>query len=178
MQFTETQKFRQWWLWLLLPGVLACVMVGPLVSYLGDSNISAGDVIAALASGIVPLGVLFLFIYLKLDTNMDEAGVNARFSIFSRRGKYFAWADVEQAYIRKYKPIAEYGGWGLRSGSRKTGDAYNVSGDMGLQLILKNGNRFLIGTQKADELQMLLDDLYKKGIVKPVASASNISDRY
>ncbi len=34
--------------------------------------------------------------------------------------------------------------------------AYNVKGKMGLQLVLKNGKKNLIGTQKAEELKQIL----------------------
>jgi hypothetical protein len=62
---------------------------------------------------------------------------------------------VASIEVRKYSPIKEYGGWGFRYGF-KNGKAYNISGNMGLQLILKNGDRILIGTQKPEELETYL----------------------
>ncbi|MHC4386604.1 MAG: hypothetical protein ACYSUG_06395, partial [Planctomycetota bacterium] len=57
--------------------------------------------------------------------------------------------DIETIYPRLYSPIAEYGGWGIRFG--KSGGAYNLRGSQGIQLILKNGKNFLIGTQQPDD---------------------------
>ena len=51
---------------------------------------------------------------------------------------------------RVYRPIREYGGWGIRYG--KNGKAYNISGDRGVQLELQNSKPLLIGSQRADEL--------------------------
>jgi len=50
---------------------------------------------------------------------------------------------------REYKPIREYGGWGIRYVIG--GIAYNVYGNKGVQLILKNKKKVLVGTQKPEE---------------------------
>ena len=52
-------------------------------------------------------------------------------------------------------PISEYLGWGIRAGSN--GKAYNVKGNIGLQLVLKNDKRVLFGTQQPNELQKAID---------------------
>jgi hypothetical protein len=95
--------------------------------------------------------------------------------------KQFAWEDIENAYPRKYNPILEYGGWGYRagwgvnlgtkirvgigskSGFRK-GTAYNMRGNIGLQLELKNGKKVLIGTQRGAEIEEILKAVAAKEI--------------
>ena len=57
---------------------------------------------------------------------------------------------MSQYQTRQYKPIREYGGWGIRYG--RGGKAYNVSGNKAVQLVLKNGKRLLIGSQRPDKL--------------------------
>jgi hypothetical protein len=42
-----------------------------------------------------------------------------------------------------------YGGWGIKRGIG--GLAYNVSGNQGLQLVLTDGRKILIGTQKPEQ---------------------------
>jgi hypothetical protein len=63
---------------------------------------------------------------------------------------------LTKSYVRQYSPIAEYGGWGLRLGLFGKGQAYNVSGDKGLQLEFTTGQRLLIGTNKPEELNTVL----------------------
>jgi hypothetical protein len=72
------------------------------------------------------------------------------------------WEQVKRAYIRQYNPIKEYGGWGLKWSS--TNAAYNIMGNVGLQLVLQNGKKILIGTQKPEELRSFLIsiDRYKE----------------
>lgn len=65
-----------------------------------------------------------------------------------------------KAYVRKYDPIGDYGGWGLKGGAlwnSKKGKAINVSGDIGIQLELKNSKKLLIGTQKEAEARRVLE---------------------
>ena len=59
---------------------------------------------------------------------------------------------MSEYYAREYKPLREYGGWGIRC-SLKRGKAYNVSGNKGVQLVFKNGKQLLIGSQKAEALE-------------------------
>jgi hypothetical protein len=61
---------------------------------------------------------------------------------------------IEKYEVITYDPILDYGGWGIKY--NRHGKAYNVSGNKGLQLYLKNGKRILIGTQKESELTNFL----------------------
>lgn len=40
-----------------------------------------------------------------------------------------------------------------------------MSGTMGLQLVLKDGTKLLIGTLKSDELEQILQNLMKNNII-------------
>jgi hypothetical protein len=59
--------------------------------------------------------------------------------------------------------LTEYGGWGLRLGLFGKGTAFNVSGDIGLQLEFTDDRKLLIGTNKPDEL---IETLNKIGQLK------------
>jgi hypothetical protein len=63
---------------------------------------------------------------------------------------------LTKSYVRQYSAITEYGGWGLRLGLFGKGQAYNVSGDKGIQLEFTNNKKLLIGTNKAEELTAVL----------------------
>ena len=68
------------------------------------------------------------------------------------------------AYVRKYSPIAEFGGWGYRI-SFNGGPAYNIAGNMGLQIVFVSGKKLLIGTQQATAMSDALLELVSEGIV-------------
>lgn len=111
-----------------------------------------------LISSVVVVFVAVLFYFTKLETRLDETGITIRFFPFQRVYYYVKWEELESVQVRKYKPIMEYGGWGLRY-SFRNGKAYNISGNQGLQLVLKSGKKFLIGTQKHTELAQFLTQL-------------------
>ncbi len=154
--FTETQRFRQWWLWLVLLGIVALHLYGLyqqlyLGKPFGDNPASDKGLVAL--TGIFLL-VLILFLLLRLDTKIDETGIHYRFFPFQLKYRTRKWSVIEKAYVRQYKPIWEYGGWGIRGLGRDR--ALNVSGNMGLQLELVGGDKLLIGTQKPEEMEKLV----------------------
>jgi hypothetical protein len=59
--------------------------------------------------------------------------------------------EIESFEVRTYRPVTEYGGWGIKGSSRNK--AYNISGNVGLQLKLKNGRRVLFGTQESQAVE-------------------------
>ena len=158
VEFHEEQQFRQPWLWMLLlamiVGVSALYLYGlytqlVLGQHWGDRPMSdTGLVIsAALVVGITG-GITVLFLKLKLITTVDPDGVHVRFFPLTR--KHIPFRNIVSSKARTYRPIREYGGWGIRF-SRK-GRAYNVSGNRGVQLELREGKPLLIGSQKAEQL--------------------------
>jgi hypothetical protein len=87
------------------------------------------------------------------------AGENPEIEVrFGRRTRFrVPLKNVVRAYERKYQPIPEYGGWGIRWG--RDGRAFNMKGDEGVQLVLQSGQRLLIGSQRADQLAAVVQKL-------------------
>lgn len=151
--FTETQRFRQLWIWALLTGLLVLFIwafVQQIILGIPWGNNPASDT-GLILFCLIPLGIVVLFLIARLETRIDRMGISYRFLPFHRKWRLIEWSTVGRAYIRKYNSIAEFGGWGIRFGL-KGGKAYNVSGNHGLQLELKNGKKLLIGTRKPEEL--------------------------
>lgn len=146
-EFIETQRVRQAWVIVLM----FAVTILAILNFVQIKPISF--------QSITPLIVTFLadlvLIALKLNTKINKQGIHFQLLPFQFREKFISWNEVASIEVRKYSPIMEYGGWGYRYGF-KNGKAYNVSGNMGLQLVLKNGDKILIGTQKPDELMEFL----------------------
>lgn len=154
--FTEEQRFVQTWLIVLL----AVSVVVPIAIILKeftkeDSTMSINEVVLTVFFILLCTAPIFLF---KLKTRIDEKGIHYCFFPIHRSFKTIEWPEIELAFVRKYNPISEYGGWGLKGGfSRKNGKAINVSGDIGIQLKLKNSKKLLIGTQKEYEAKRVLE---------------------
>lgn len=153
--FEETQRFTQWWLWLLLVSV-SLTTYRPIYSAISEDHpLDAGQWI-----GVIILAVVILFMFIiRLETRIDEKGVYVKFFPLVPKFKFYPWDEISTAVVRKYSPLMEYGGWGIRFG--RNGKAYNIKGNKGLQLKFKNENALLIGTQKAEELEKILKNLEK-----------------
>jgi hypothetical protein len=105
---------------------------------------------------LVLIGVLFLMLKVKMILEIRESGLFYRFLPFIRKEKKISCEEIERYEVRQYKPIQEYGGWGFRQRSgrfRNAGLAYNISGNIGLQLYLKNGKKILFGTQRKEAIR-------------------------
>jgi hypothetical protein len=159
--FTERQYFRQKWLWALLISINGLFIYG-LISQVffgrtfGDKPMGNGLLIFVTLVLLLPT---FLFVFLRLDTAIQTDGVYYRFFPFQWTYRKISWDRVSKSFVRQYNPITEYGGWGLRIGLFGKGQAFNVSGNKGLQLVYDNGKKFLLGTQRPDELERVLKQL-------------------
>ena len=162
MNFTEKQKFKQVWIWLLLLGI-ACVgiwgAVQQLIFKIPFGNKPAPDWVMILIVFATFLPIM-LFWFLQLETEVDSTGIYYRFRPFHFKKRFIAWNEITEAHVREYKPLKEYGGWGIR-GSVRNGKAFNVSGNKGLQVVLSNGKKILLGTQKDLELADCISKLKK-----------------
>jgi hypothetical protein len=147
--FTETQRFTQWWLWLILIGVWASMIY---------SFVSAPPQTNAAAYVSFGIGVLLplLFWQMKLTTLITEDGIYVRFFPFHFKEKFFPWETITSSYVRSYSPLMEYGGWGIKYSFKGNGLVYNTAGNVGLQLYFKEGDPILIGTQKGEEIKQVL----------------------
>ncbi|KUJ50146.1 hypothetical protein [Chryseobacterium sp. JAH] len=154
-EFYEIQHFRQWWLWLIIVFVLGFSVYNAIEN---EESFSTAELIITLA---VPFLICLLFFIIKLETKIDALGIRVRLFPFHFQFKYFPWKSIEKAYIRVYSPLMDYGGWGLRLGFLGRGKAYTVSGDLGLQLVFKDGKKLLIGTQKSVEIKKFIAEIQK-----------------
>lgn len=167
-EFYEIQRFRQWWLWLIILFVLG------FSAYNSIENAEFFSTTELIISLAIPILIFLLFFIIKLETKIDALGIRVRLFPFHLKFKYLPWKNIDKAYIREYSPLVEYGGWGLRIVSFGRGKAYNISGNMGLQLVFKDGKKLLIGTEKAVEIKKILENMNK---VENALSNANITHK-
>jgi hypothetical protein len=104
---------------------------------------------------LIGIGLPLLFVYMKLIVEVRHDGVHIRYVPFVSR--LIPYEEIQGHEARSYKPIREYGGWGIRWwGGKRT--AYNVSGDQGVELTLRSGDRIMIGSQRANALDEAISD--------------------
>lgn len=151
--FEEEQRFNQWWLWLLILGGFGVII------YLFISKSESS--LAPLLFEIALFGIIILFILLiKLKTRIDENGVYVSFFPFISKALY-TWDDIYSIKTTKYSPIGDYGGWGYRVSFKGKGKAFNIKGNKGIFLVTTDGKKRMIGTQKMEEAQKIIEQYHK-----------------
>ncbi len=156
--FEEEQQVIGTWIWYLVITMTAIIVGGTLVMVtLVERSTNEGYVPVLIAAIIMGCVIAFIAT-IKLYTIIGESKIYYRFPPFISKEKYFGKDDIQEMMVRKYKPIREYGGYGYRF-SFRSGKAFNVSGNMGLQLVFKNGKRLLIGTRRPDSMQRAIKRL-------------------
>jgi hypothetical protein len=162
--FQETQSFRQWWLFIIMLSPHAIFLTGIYKQVVLHQQFGQNPASTGLLIGVeIFLILLSLFMFtMRLETRIDAQGIHAKFPPIFNRERTYVWTDVKSAYVREYNPLMEYGGWGFRSSMKGNGNAWNVSGNKGLQIEMIDGKKFMIGTQKPEELSAVLSQFNKK----------------
>ena len=176
--FSEQQKYRQVWHWLLFsalfitPGIILYGVIQQIVfdKPWGDEPISnTGLLILFLVTFVLMTGVFVLLLMTRLEMMITYEKINVKMFPFHRSFRHYRWEDISEATVRRNVPVREFGGYGIRTGggfgfkfdftgihlARKfnKATAYTISGRDILQLLLKDGKKIMIGTQKANELE-------------------------
>lgn len=167
MKYQETLSFNHPVIWVLLVPLAVFMAYGTVQQLvLGQAFGSnpAPDFLLVIFM-LIPLLLLLLFAGARLRYRIDDSGIQYRFFPFHRKAHKLGWNEIDEIYVRKYKAILEFGGWGLRTnfGNKQ---AYNVMGDkgMGLEVLLKDKKKILFSTRKPKQLRAFLDELSSKGI--------------
>lgn len=156
--FQESQRFSQWWIWTIMIGATVLFIVR--MASPDSGGLGHGSTVTIIISSVALVSAIVILGFSKLETEIRTDGIYVRFIPFHRTVKKYAWSDLEMVEVRKYSPIAEYGGWGLRGVGKNR--AFNISGSTGIQLVTKKGAKLLIGTQRPEDAQAVIQNLFNK----------------
>ncbi len=117
---------------------------------------------------LIGMGLPALFGQMRLFIEVTPDAVLVRYRPFSRRS--IPIADIQKVEARTYEALREYGGWGIRGWSKEK-MAYNVSGNKGVELTLRDGRSLMLGSQRADELAAAVEDQRQKVRLKRAPAA-------
>ena len=141
-EFSEKQQFTQLWLWCLL---IASFLLPCLIPVLSNDDVEFLNDDSRI---VLILGLVFcLFFYLlELRISVNSEGIHYQFFPLHFKSYIIKYDEIERVEAVTYSPIMDYGGWGIRRVYK--GKAYNIKGNKGVRVELKNGNHILFGSQK------------------------------
>lgn len=156
--FAETQQNVYRW-YVLGFAVLSSALFGWWIwhAFVGDWQHDDEWMLVLVATSnlLFSMGLVYVAMFRKLSTHIDQTGVRFRIKPFGR-WQTIHWSDIERAYVREFTLVGEYpmGFGGFRQGPN--GWAYVIRGTYGLQIHKTSGGKILIGTQRPDELRAFL----------------------
>jgi Family of unknown function (DUF6141) len=144
--FHEEQRFE--WFWTAMFCVPALIVGFGLFRqvFLGKPLVSSALLWPAF---IVTVVVGVWFSRMHLITEVRDDGLFIDF-IWLWPERTIAWNDIQSIGTRTYRPIRDFGGYGVRWAAR--GIVYHARGKQGVRLVLASGERVLIGSQQPAEL--------------------------
>ncbi len=156
--FKEEQRFSQ--PWLVIPFLILTIFLTLIIAYGMYKQLNQGipfgnhpmsneslKIFGTLVIAFI-WGVFYLFTYMRLIISVCENSLIIHFRPFLK--KLIDYDQIQSCEAIQYRPIRDFGGWGVRYRSGET--AYTVSGDKGVRLYLKNGKKILIGSNQSEEL--------------------------
>ncbi len=162
--FQETQKFTQLWIWLIIIAVFAIqfVWIGFAIYkqiYLnqpwGHKPMSdLGLILTVVWISFLMFFIIGMFLTTRLETRVYIDGLYFIYFPFHMKYRKVSWEKLDEILGRKYKPLIEFGGWGIRWNYKKW--AYTVSGNECIEF-RKGDYKILIGTKKLNEFLSALD---------------------
>jgi hypothetical protein len=168
INFKEEQKFGSVSLYfsmgLIYIATLAFLMYAIIMQFVLERNwvdkqlSDEGLIILTILVVLILIVSYFMLFKSKLIVEVGEKSLFFSFYPYVKRKEIKA-IEIKSFEIRKYKPLKEYGGSGIKKGVKNIGDAYSVTGNIGLQLYLTNGKKILFGTQKPDALKKAITKL-------------------
>ena len=145
-RYHEEQHFHGALMGLLLVAMVFVVAVTVLAVF----SSRPGDALLLAIAPVVVVLVAALISLSHLDVDVTDQGVSIAFRYLwpTRRIRF---AEIIGLEVRRYNPLLEYGGWGVRLGPRGWG--YMTTGNEGVQLRLRKGIPVLIGSARPRELE-------------------------
>lgn len=161
--FREEQRFRQFWVWLIVLGLAAFIWYSAVRQILLKRPFGsrpAPDTLLIIFWLLFGIGLPLLLFSAKLITEVRQDGIYIRFFPLHLAFQKISFEELKTFEVRTYNALRDYGGWGIRYGPQ--GKAYNVGGNRGLQLEFQDGKKLLIGSQKAEELLIAIQAEYAR----------------
>ena len=100
-------------------------VVSTVVILAQDARQWASLPVVVICGILVPAGIGLLIWVARLETEVRQDGLYIRYVPFHRRFKRFKAEDLSEYQARTYRPLLEYGGWGIRCGRNENAADHN-----------------------------------------------------
>jgi hypothetical protein len=148
--FREEQYF-DWRVYALIALIEALTALGILRGSAWSHELLVG---IAAGSGLLLILAVFL---LHMTTEVTPTDIHVWFAWVPVYRRIVPLHEVRRVEPIAFQPIADYGFWGIRSG-RDGERALIARGNRGVRLELTDGSMLVIGSQRADDLALAIQN--------------------
>ena len=163
--YREEQWFG-WWLYAGLAVVSAlawAVLLDRKFGWPAQWTPFHGPLVKALVAGGVVLPPAVVVGALRMLTLVTPTEIRVSFGFLATYRRVIPVDAVASLEVVQYHPVRDYGGWGLRVG-RDGERVLTARGDRAVRLVLRDGSRFLIGTQRAEQFALAIEAARRPGL--------------
>jgi len=115
-----------------------------------------------LIAGVLLVLLAAVVLFCRLETTIGGEDLSVHFGWLPVFQKRLPLRDIAHAEVCSYRPIRDFRGWGWRYG-RGGVQALTATGNTGVCLTMRDGTRYLIGSERGEEL---LQALQERGIAR------------
>ena len=130
-------------MWVLIWGACLAVAGGTIYSAGRDPMSTTALVVTPGAVLLFPLLMSALFLCLDVEVRTDHLFI--AFGPVHLVRKRIRYRDMESAEAVTYRPIREFGGWGIRPTGGKT--AWTIRGNRAVRVALRSGKQIYVGSR-------------------------------
>ncbi len=162
--YEEKQKMTLWWVVLIVVALTSLMWYGfiqQIIYGLPFGTNPASDPVLIVLWVLFGIGFPIFFLTLRLEIKVTDQSIHVQFKPLMIKKQTFLFSEINSIQVETYHPIREFWGYGIRI-SLDGEKGYNVKGNHGIRIELKNGKNMLIGTQKPDEVKEVLDSIVWK----------------
>ena len=145
--FEETQRLSP----LIILAIVAAVLVGFGLVYWRTGGALSRPIWMLLGGTAVFLAALVAMSRMQTEVTADSVDI----SMFYLISESIPHGQIAEHQVLEYRPLREFGGWGLRYGP--SGRAYSMSGSEGVRLVLDDGSQVTLGSQNAEALASAIE---------------------
>ncbi len=96
--FAETQKFKQWWIWVILIGINGTILFGIYQQLFLDQQFGNNPLsdVGLIVTGIFISLLTIVFLLFKLETQIKEDGIYVRFFPIHISFRFYTWESISK----------------------------------------------------------------------------------
>lgn len=148
-------------LWVFAILWTACLAGAAAVAYdlyqSGTAGASGADGSMSMAGGVATMGLVLGFptlitlLFTRLDVEVQPDRLFIAFGPLHLIRKRIQFADIESVRGLTYRPLREFGGWGIRPRGSKT--AWTIRGNQAVKVTLQSGKAVYVGSRFPQRLE-------------------------